>query len=144
MTPSTPVVDGITIPEDPLKLAQEGRVNDVPTIIGFLSEDMWPQTLCQIAKEWGQLMESANHAPVYGYYFDRQLPGSDDGAYHGCDIRYAFDTLEICWRPFEEIDYRISRDMMDYFISFARTGKPEVAHLAKWEPLGKEQTKEAK
>ena len=141
MTPSTPVVDGITIPEDPLKLAQEGRVNDVPSIVGFLSEDMWPHTLYQITKQWGALMEEVNHAPVYGYYFDRQLPGSDDGAYHGCDIRYAFDTMDLCWRPFEEIDYRISRDMMDYFISFARTGKPEVAHLAKWEPLGKEQTK---
>ena len=141
VTPATPVIDGITIPEDPMMLAKTGQVNDVPTIIGFLSEDMWPNTLYEIAVEWGQLMEQAGHAPVYGYYFDRQLPGSDDGAYHACDIRYAFDTLELCWRPFTDIDYRISRDMMDYFVSFAATGVPAAANLARWEPLGKEQTR---
>jgi para-nitrobenzyl esterase len=80
-------------------------------------------------------------APTYGYYFDRQLPGSDDGAYHACDIRYAFDTLDQCWRPFTDIDYRISRDMMDYFAYFVEHGEPAPAHLAAWEPLGKEQTK---
>ena len=141
MTPATPIIDGITIPEDPRVLAESGRVNDVPTIIGILSEDMWPHTLYKIALEWGQLRESAKLSPVYGYYFDRQLPGSDDGAFHACDIRYAFDTLDTCWRPFDSIDYRISRDMIDYFASFAETGKPEVPHLAQWLPLGKAQSR---
>ena len=141
MTPATPVIDGITIPDSAENLAKSGQVNDVPTILGFLSEDMWPHTLYQIGLQWGQMMEEVKHAPVYGYYFDRQMPGSDVGAYHACDIRYAFNTLDQCWRPFDEIDFRISRDMMDYFAYFAEHGEPAPAHLAKWEPLGKEQTR---
>ena len=141
ITPTTPVIDGITIPDAPVKLAQTGQVNDVPMIMGFLSEDMWPHTLYQMTLEWGQLMESAGLGPVYGYYFDRQLPGSDDGAYHGCDVRYVFDSFELCWRPFTEIDYRISQNMMDYFVSFAETGTPKVESLAQWKPLGKAQTR---
>lgn len=140
ITPATPVIDGITLVSDPKTLAQSGEVNGVPTIIGFLSEDMWPHTLYQIALEWGLLMENANLSPVYGYYFDRQQPGSDDGAYHACDVRYAFDKFDICWRPFTEIDHRISRDMMDYFICFAESGVPAPAHLAQWKPLGKNQS----
>ena len=141
ITPSTPVIDGITIPDAPENLAKTGQVNNVPTILGFLSEDMWSHTLYRLCLEWGRLMEQAGHAPVYGYYFDRQLPGSDDGAYHACDVRYAFDALDQCWRPFTDIDYRISRNMMDYFAYFAEHGVPAPAALAAWEPLGKDQTK---
>lgn len=141
LSPATPVIDGITIPDVPRALAESGAVNNVPTIIGILSEDMWPHTLYKMAAEWAQLMENVNIGPVYGFYFDRQLPGSDHGAYHACDIRYAFNTLGTSWRPFDEIDYRISRDMMDYFINFAQTGKPDVAHLAQWLPMGKAQPK---
>lgn len=139
--PAPPVIDGITIPDNPEILAKEGRVNDVPAIIGVLSEDAHPYTMYQAALEWGELMEEQNMGPVYGFYFDRQQPGSDDGAYHNCDVRYAFGKLDTCWRPFTEIDYRISENMMDYFIAFATTGEPAAAHLAKWEPLGKTQKK---
>jgi len=141
VTPATPVIDGITIPDTAENMAKSGRVNNVPTVLGFLSEDMWPHTLYQIALQWGVMMEEIGHAPVYGFYFDRQQPGSDDGAYHACDVRYAFGTLDTCWRPFTEIDYRISEDMMDYFIAFATNGVPSADHLAKWEPLGKDQKK---
>lgn len=140
ITPATPIVDGITIPDEPIALAESGRVNGVPTLIGFLSEDMWPSTLHKIALQWGQLMEKIGAGPVYGYYFDRQMPGSDHGAYHACDVRYAFGSLDQCWRPFTEVDYRISENMMEYFAYFVRTGDPNVSGLAKWKPLGKEQT----
>ena len=141
LTPATPVIDGITIPDEPLALAKSGRINNVPMIIGLLSEDMWPNTLYEAALEWGLLMEEAGCGPVYGYYFDRQLPGSDHGAFHGADIRYAFGTFDTSWRPFEAVDYRISENIMDYFTAFATTGVPGVQDLAKWEPLGKDQTK---
>lgn len=140
ITPATPVIDGITIPAEPLELAKAGQVNGVPTIIGLLSEDMWPNTLYEAAKQWGLLMEKAGQAPVYGYYFDRQLPGSDHGAFHGGDIRYTFGTFDTCWRPFEETDYRISENIMDYFVAFAETGVPAAAELALWKPLGEKQT----
>ena len=136
---ASPMIDGITIPEEPGELAKTGKVNSVPAIIGILSEDMWPHRLYEAATQWSQWMTQHSLAPTYGYYFDRQLPGSDDGAYHACDIRYAFDTLDQCWRPFTEVDRRISRDMMDYFEAFARSGQLKPAHLPAWEPISKAQ-----
>ena len=141
ITPATVVIDGITIPDDSRVLAESGQVNNVPTIIGLLSEDMWPNTLYEAAKQWGVFMENAGLGPVYGYYFDRQLPGSDHGAFHGGDIYYTFGTFDVCWRPFEDIDYRISENIMDYFTAFATTGKPDVSGLSAWPPIGKTQSK---
>lgn len=141
VTSATPVVDGITIPQEPRVLAEKGQVNGVPTIIGFLSEDMWPNTLYEAAMQWGVRMEKAGHGPVYGYYFDRQIPGSDHGAYHAGDIRYAFGTFDTCWRPFDSTDYRISENIMDYFTAFAATGKPDASGLPAWSPLGEAQSK---
>lgn len=132
---TTPVIDGITIPESPLKLAESGKVNAVPAIIGVLSEDMWPTRLYEAAVEWGALMDKAGMPSVYAYYFDRAVPGSDDGAYHGCDLRYAFGTLYTSWRPYEEIDQRISQNMIDYFAGFVKTGIPCSTNLATWNPI---------
>ena len=87
------------------------------------------------------MTEKTGKSPVYGYYFDRQLPGSDHGAFHGGDIRYTFGTFDTCWRPFEETDYRISENIMDYFTAFAVTGKPQADHLPQWKPLGENQEK---
>ena len=102
---------------------------------------MWPNTLYEAAKQWSVFMEKAGLDPVYGYYFDRQIPGSDHGAFHGGDVRYTFGTFDTCWRPFEDIDHRISENIMDYFTAFATTGKPDAAGLPAWTPIGKAQSK---
>lgn len=133
--PTTPVIDGEVIPDDPRRLAEEGRVNGVPAICSVLSEDMWPLRLYRAIVEWGELMEKAGLPNVYGMYLDRAVPGSEHGAYHGCDQRYAFHTLDTSWRPYEEIDHRISENMVDYFAAFAKTGVPAVDGLAEWTPI---------
>lgn len=132
---ATPVVDGITIPDDPRNLVRDGKINGVPTIISLLSEDMWPHTLYRTALEWGQLMAQTGQPPVYGMYFDRQVPGTDIGAFHAADVRYAFATLETSWRPYEDTDYRISRDIVAYFSAFVKTGVPQVEGLPTWESI---------
>ena len=139
--PATPVADGKFIPDMPQVLAETGNVNNVPTIMSVLSEDMWPHTLFEAIQAWGLDMERNGKAPTYGMYFDRQIPGSDHGAYHGCDVKYSFETLDQSWRPYDEIDFRISRNMIDYFAAFVKTGVPQVEGLPVWEPLGKEQPK---
>lgn len=139
--PASPVVDGKFIPDAPQELAQSGRINNVPTIMSVLSEDMWPHTLYEAIRDWGLAMEKNGLAPCYGMYFDRQIPGSDHGAYHGCDVKYSFDTMDQSWRPYNEIDFRISRNMIEYFSAFVKTGVPQVDGLATWEPLGKDQPK---
>lgn len=139
--PAMPVADGKFIPDMPKTLAETGNVNNVPTIMSVLSEDMWPHTLFEAIRDWALDMEKNAHAPTYGMYFDRQIPGSDHGAYHGCDVKYCFNTLDQSWRPYNEIDFRISRNMIDFFAAFVKTGIPQVEGLPVWKPLGKEQTK---
>ena len=139
--PATPVVDGKFIPDTPKVLAETGNINNVPMILSVLSEDMWPHTLYEAIVNWGLDMEKNNIGPVYAMYFDRQIPGSDHGAYHGCDVKYCFNSLDQSWRPYDEIDFRISRNMIDYFAAFIKTGVPQADGLATWEAFGKEQTK---
>lgn len=131
-----PIVDGDWIPDHFAPLAMRGAVADVPCVIGMSSDDMWPFYLYSFAAEWGAYHARAGRAPVYGYYLDRALPGGDgEGAYHGCDLWYAFGTLDRNWRPFEELDRRISQDMIDYLAGFIKTGRPQAEGLAQWEPL---------
>ena len=67
---------------------------------------------------------------------DRAVPGSDHGAYHGADVRYAFCSLESSWRPYEATDCRIANNMADFFAGFVKTGVPAAEGLAEWKPLG--------
>ena len=139
--PATPVIDGKFIPEAPRALAEAGKTNNVPVIMSVLSEDMWPHSLYEAIRDWGLMMDANGFAPVYGMYFDRQVPGSNHGAYHGCDVKYSFDSLDQSWRPYNEIDNRISQNMIDYFTAFVKTGVPQTDHLPTWLPLRKDQMK---
>lgn len=131
-----PIVDGDWVPDHFPVLAMQGAIADVPCIIGMSSDDMWPFYLYSFAVEWGAYHARAGRKPVYGYYLDRELPGGDgEGAYHGCDLWYAFGTLDRNWRPFEEADYRISKNMIDYFAGFIKTGRPQAEGLPEWGPL---------
>ena len=105
------------------------------TIVGFLSEDMWPLDLYRASVEWGLLMERIKYPPVYGFYFDREVPGSDYGAFHGADLRYVFHAFDTSWRPYDEIDERISANIIEYFSNFAKTGSPNGSDLATWFPI---------
>lgn len=131
-----PIVDGEWIPAVFSELAERHEILDVPCILGMSSQDMYPYYLYSFAVDWAAYHEQNGRKPVYGYYLDRQVPGGDDvGAYHGVDLWYAFGTLDRNWRPFEEIDYRISENMIDYFAGFIKTGVPRAEGLAEWEPM---------
>ncbi len=136
--PATPIIDGYTLPDEPRELVRTRRINAVPAIISILSEDMWPLDLYRSAVEWAFLMERAAYPAVYGLYFDRAIPGDHYGAFHGGDLRYAFHTFNTSWRPFDEIDERISENMVEYFVNFAKTGVPSGNGLATWEPIREE------
>jgi para-nitrobenzyl esterase len=130
-----PIVDGVVIPKPAGELIESGEYHDMPCMIGFSSEDMFPYILYTRALEWGIQQSDAGRSPVYGYYMDRQLPGDDAGAYHACDLWYAFGSLDLNWRPFEEVDYRISENMIDYFANFIKTGNPNDGRLPEWSPI---------
>ncbi len=137
-----PIIDGEWIPASFAELAADRRILDVPCILGMSSQDMYPYYLYTFAVDWAAYHERCGRKPVYGYYLDRQVPGGDHvGAYHGVDLWYAFGTLDANWRPFEEIDYRISENMIDYFASFIKTGAPQVEGLCQWEPMSGSRTR---
>jgi para-nitrobenzyl esterase len=102
---------------------------------GSTSQDMMPPILQSMAKSWC----TAQNVPSYTWFFDRQLPGDDNGAWHSADLWYWFGTLDNCWRPMRKKDRCLSRQMTDYLCNFARTGDPNGGELPAWLPSEKHQ-----
>ena len=117
-----PIIDG--------RLVVEGGVGkDIPYMAGATRQDMLPPILLSMAKKWCAIQEK----PSYTWFFERQLPGDDKGAWHSSDLWYWFGTLDNCWRPMEEADRVLSDQMTDYLCNFARTGNPNhVGELPMW------------
>ena len=124
---ATPVKDGIFIPEKPVAKA-------IPYMAGCTSQDMAPPVLYHLAKNWC----SKSAEPSYAWYFDRQLPGDNHGAWHSSDLWYWFGTLPNCWRPMEEQDYALSRQMVTYLCNFATQGVPSGLGYPTWKAAGKQ------
>ena len=117
-----PVKDG--------RFAVDGaEYHDIIYMAGSTSEDMAPPVLFNMARKW----IGKRKKPGYTWYFDRRLPGDDNGAWHSADLWYWFGTLKNCWRPMEEKDYKLSEQMVDYLCAFVRSGDPnESGTLPKW------------
>jgi para-nitrobenzyl esterase len=86
--------------------------------------------------------------PAYMYVFDYCYPsagGSDLCAFHASELPFVFgavdeDKLPPNWPvPDGEQDKEVSNAMMDYWISFAATGRPESAHGPVWPAYGADQ-----
>ena len=117
-----PVMDG--------RFAVAGApAKNIPYMAGSTSHDMAPPILQSMTKKW----ISAREKPSYTWFFDRMLPGDDNGAWHSSDLWYWFGTLENCWRPMEDKDRQLSDQMIDYLCNFAKTGDPnKAAQLPTW------------
>ena len=125
----SPHLDGRFMDEDFNEAALEGRIADIPYMIGCTSGDMRGlggsaiSYFCEIRSEHG------SH-PAYQYYFKRNLPGDDEdpdkdpGAFHSAELWYMFGTLDRSWRPFTEADKVLSEEMVDAWTSFCRDGNP--------------------
>ncbi len=105
------------------------KPKEIPYMAGSTSHDMAPPVLQSMTRKWIANREK----PSYTWYFDRMLPGDDCGAWHSADLWYWFGTLENGWRPFEQKDYDLSNQMVDYLCNFVRTGDPnKAAQLPTW------------
>ena len=125
---AAPVIDGVLLPESALEAVTNGRQKQIPYIMGSTSEDMAPPMLYAMAKDWCL----RQNQPSYCYYFDRQLPGDNHGAWHSSDLWYWFGTLRNGWRPFEAKDHDLSWQMGKYLCNFAKTGNPNGPGLEEW------------
>ena len=131
-----PVLDGRFVVGTGTQLLAEGKQKDIPYMAGSTSEDMMPPILQSMARKWCAAQSKAS----YTWYFDRQLPGDDNGAWHSADLWYWFGTLENCWRPMEQKDYALSQQMVDYLCNFVRTGNPNrTGELPQWVASDKHQ-----
>ena len=129
-----------------LDCLDHGHVKQIPYMLGTTENDLFvtPEmlergektTLYKGCIEWSQKTEELWNQPSYVYYFKRHLPGDDWGAFHCAELWYMFGTLERCWRPFEEQDQKLSREMLEYWVNFMKTGKP--ADAEEWRPCTRE------
>ena len=117
-----PVIDGRLV-------VSNGERKSISYLAGATSRDMLPPLLLSMAQKWCAAQEN----PSYTWFFARQLPGDDKGAWHSSDLWYWFGTLDNCWRPMEEVDRVLSDQMTNYLCNFAKTGDPNrQGHLPVW------------
>lgn len=136
-----PVVDGVLLECSSLEVAEKGEHRNIPYLLGSTSEDIVPPIVHKMAVDWALLQEKQGKCPSYVYFFNRQLPGDDKGAWHSSDLWYTFGTWKRCWRPFEERDEILSEAMVKYLAAFIKTGSPDAQGLPKWYPVTKHQKK---
>ncbi len=142
--PYTPVIDGVVLEDGYDSLLERGQIHDIPYMVGSNLNDI-ATDLERIAqgdlgkvyegsREWVlELLHNARK-PGYLYYFVRQLPGDDAGAFHSSELWYTFGTYGRCWRPFTDEDRRLSEQMVGYWTNFMKTGDPNGSGLDRWEP----------
>jgi len=110
--------------------ASKNQPCDINIICGMTSEDTMPLIFYIMMRLLAK--KQKGYADTYSYYFCRQLPGDDLGAWHSSDLWYTYGSLDKCWRPFTAEDRKLSNTMMEYFANFIRTGSPNGEDLEEW------------
>ena len=127
---ASPCIDGLFLTKGNMETVEAGEHKDIPYMLGSNSEDMAPPIIFGMAKKWCETQRK----PAYCWFFDRKLPGDENGAWHSSDLWYWFGTLKNGWRPFEEKDYSLSNTMSDYLCNFVKSGNPNGEGLVEWKP----------
>ena len=81
-----PCIDGRFVVGTGSELLKAGKQKQIPYMAGSTSEDMMPPIIHAMAKNWC----AAQQQKSYAWFFDRQLPGDDNGAWHSSDLWYWF------------------------------------------------------
>lgn len=126
-----PCQDGRFIVGTGTELLAAGKQKQIPYLCGSTSEDIMPPMIYAMGKNWC----AAQKQPSYAWFFDRKLPGDNCGAWHSSDLWYWFGTLDNGWRPWEEKDRLLSRQMVGYLMNFVKTGNPNGEGLPDWTPM---------
>lgn len=132
---AAPCLDGVLLTESGTKTVAAGGQKNIPYLIGTTSEDMMPPILFTMGRNWCRTQSREGRLPGYAWFFDRKLPGDENGAWHSSDLWYWFGTLWHSWRPFTEKDRKLSEQMTDYLTNFAKTGDPNNGSLPVWEAV---------
>ncbi|MGJ3231670.1 MAG: carboxylesterase/lipase family protein [Oceanicaulis sp.] len=87
------------------------------------------------ARLYASIVETAQAAPVYRYFFTRHLSAPQrraDGAYHTSELLYLFQHMNGEAFPADAADRETADVMLDHWTAFARTGNPNVEGLPIW------------
>lgn len=129
----SPCIDGELVVSEGSSVLAKGDQHKIPYLVGTTSHDVMPPILYSMAKSWCEKQST----PSYLWFFERNLPGDDHGAWHSSDLWYWFGTLENCWRPFAERDRALSHEMVDRLCAFAKSSDPNCEGYIAWAPGGK-------
>ena len=132
-----PCLDGRFVVGTGAELLSAGQQKQIHYMAGSTSEDVMPPIIYQMAKDWC----AAQQEKSYAWFFDRRLPGDENGAWHSSDLWYWFGTLDNCWRPMTKKDWNLSNQMSDYLTNFCKYGDPNGAGLTAWLPMTRGQSK---
>lgn len=88
--------------------------------------------------------QAAVGQPAFLYYFSHSYPSADAAGvtgFHASEVPFVFGTIANtppAWPAIPETDAerRISSQMLDYWTSFARSGKPSSEHGPAWDAFG--------
>lgn len=142
----TPTMDGQVLTGGYYELMDRGELLDIPYLIGSTKDDILVEPemtepidspLYRGSIAFSHKLEELGRTPAYVYYFTRDLPGDDLGAWHSSELFYMMGTLDRCWRPWTEGDHALSERMIDYWANFMKTGDPNAEGLPAWEPCDK-------
>jgi len=127
--PFIPVIDGKVLKDTYENLVDRGEVKKIPYIVGSNRDDLFVQVVedeqdvvYQACVNWCKKTSKDNNESSYAYYFKRELPGDDAGAFHSAELWYMFGTLNRAWRPWEKIDFELSNQMLDLWTEFMKKG----------------------
>ena len=144
----TPTMDGQVLEDGYYKLMDKGKIKNIPYMLGTTKDDIMVTPKMRESNTFSPLyegciafsrkLEELGREPAYVYYFTRDLPGDELGAWHSCELWYMFGTMDRCWRPWEAHDYELSSRMLDYWVNFMKTGNPNGTGDQGWQPCTKE------
>jgi para-nitrobenzyl esterase len=80
---------------------------------------------------WARLQSQKGKSKAFGYFFDYHAPNTD-GAGHGSDVPYAFQTLGGRQGAPKPEDLALSDMISSYWVNFAKKGDPNGPGLPPW------------
>lgn len=143
-----PCVDGYILDQAVTETYRDGNIPKIPYMEGSVTDDLGttpedhskrvPGLLQRECERWARRQEEIGGRPSYVYWFDRTMPGDNKPAWHSLELWYTMGTVGRGWRPWEQHDFDLSREVMDCWTNFMKTGNPEGGNTAAWKPYTRE------
>lgn len=136
----SPVTDGEILPMSVDDSVDNKSMHKIPYMMGGNKNDLWMNESTKdkpVGELWDGICRLSDELtkqdmPVYVYYFAHDLPGNDEGAFHSAELWYTFGTLDRCWRPMTDEDYKLSEQMIDCWAEFMKNGRPDCTKASDW------------